>query len=119
MELVPLLAVRDTDASIEYYVNTLGFVLAARYPAEGVALWAHLQREGVSITIGPERDYPGSEAVAVKGVGVQLYIDTVDRNIDSLHTEFTNRQVEVVMPVTLSGTGAIFSGRWIYAEAPE
>lgn len=38
MELVPLLAVRNMDTSIDYYESTLGFVLTDNYPAEGAAL---------------------------------------------------------------------------------
>ncbi|MEP0984263.1 VOC family protein [Ekhidna sp.] len=91
-----VLAVQNLHASINYYIDQLGFSLV--WQIEG---WALVQRDSISIMLGECQD--DISAHETNNHSYFAYIEVTD--IDSLHQEFTHNNVEFVSQLATKDWG--------------
>lgn len=84
----PGFTVNDVQASIDWYTNVLGFVMADPWKDNGKLVGAQLQAGTASIYIGQDDFAKGRDRV--KGVGVRLYCDTA-QDLDMLASNIKAR----------------------------
>ena len=75
------LTVKDLQKSLNYYLDTLGFVIERKIEREGILRSVALKAGDVSISINQDDGAKGWERV--KGEGFSLRI-TTDQNIDEI-----------------------------------
>lgn len=101
-KLRTMLAVRDLPETIEFYERVLGYQCAARVSDdEGRAVWAHLDRDAVSLmfTWDPPHDHgPGEEHSHDPALNGSLYF-TVD-DCDEVYREVKAANGEVIWEPT-------------------
>jgi PhnB protein len=92
--LFPFLAVRDTDAAIEFYGRAFGATVRERLEAPNGAVVAVLEIEGMPFGIAteaPELGTPSPETAGATTVRVSLHVDDPDavaaRAVDAGATE--------------------------------
>ncbi len=85
--LSPILAVADIDASIEFYVQKLGFSKNWSIPnANGKTDFASVKFADAEILLGVLEGFVEPDDVQKRGIGVQLYIE-VPQDIDSIYNQ--------------------------------
>lgn len=93
MPMFPSLSVTDVAASVDWYVNMLGFVSVFNLPApNGGFAMAHLRwRKYADLLIVPDVD--SNQTAHLKGVGVSLSF-LVDRtNVDDMATDLLGKGI--------------------------
>lgn len=74
--LSPILAVTDIDASIDFYVQKLGFSKNWALPnASGKTDFANVKFADMEILLGVLEGFVAPEDVDKRGIGVQIYIE--------------------------------------------
>jgi catechol 2,3-dioxygenase-like lactoylglutathione lyase family enzyme len=85
----PILRVRDMKASIEYYVDRLGFHVNWGYPSEGESFFASIARDDCNLFL----------SVGDQGhLGTWVWIDGKD--VDALHAELVATGAKIRNPPT-------------------
>lgn len=98
--LVPVLDVRDVDASIEFYCGVLGFTLHDKLEWGGKTEWALLRADSVQLMLSASQD-SDNEELPQKAEGMFfLYHD----NLDSLLVYLGSRGYDAT-PDLLSASG--------------
>ncbi|WP_293677781.1 VOC family protein [uncultured Phenylobacterium sp.] len=107
--LTPELDVADLEASLGFYVRTLGFKVRYRRPEDR---FAYLEREGAELMLeeaaGPGRRFRTAELEHPYGRGMNLQIAC--SNAARLHARVVAAGAEVVIPLET---------RWYRADAVE
>ncbi|MBO6574006.1 MAG: VOC family protein [Rhodothermales bacterium] len=86
-----VLAVRDLEASTEYFVEVLGF---ERDPIEAPG-WSFLSRGAVLLMLGECPD----EVDAGETGNHSWFLHVMTEGVDELHDEFLSRGAEIVVPI--------------------
>jgi PhnB protein len=122
--LYPFLAVRDTDAAVEFYARAFGATVRQRVEAPTGVIVAVIEIEGMPFGIAteaPELGTPSPETVGATTVRVSLHVGDPDavaaRAVDAGATEmfpvadqpYGLRQGRVVDP---------FGHHWLIADGP-
>jgi uncharacterized glyoxalase superfamily protein PhnB len=79
--VMPSLTVNDLQASVAWYRDVLGFVLAEEYKWDGKVMGARMVADSVEILLGQDDFGKGKDRV--KGAGLRLYCVTA-QDIDAL-----------------------------------
>jgi len=99
--VVPLLAVDDVRAAVEFYETRLGFVREFVYPAEAPA-FATVGRDGARLMLeaatGFAAKFGMEAAVWPRGRGVDLNV-TLDGDLDGYYGRVTAAGAEVARPI--------------------
>lgn len=87
----PDLGVQNIRASVDYYVNTLGFESMGIFDHEGTPVHAEVANGGVRFMFGPVAMAEGAFAAklrdgAVRGAGVAFYL-SMDAGIDEYYAQ--------------------------------
>jgi lactoylglutathione lyase len=90
---VPFFMVRDMEASLQFYVERLGFKLANQWTPRGKIEWCWLERDQVSLMLQESRE---EKFDGIKGKGVSICFQCVDAL--TLYREFTAKGVEIKEP---------------------
>ncbi|HEX5152721.1 MAG TPA: VOC family protein [Parafilimonas sp.] len=100
---VPFFWVTDIEASIQYYVNGLGFAIANRWIDEGKTRWCWLQREGAALMLQElqEEMYRADMPSEKKGAGISIYF--ICKDALALYKEFVSKGVTVSKPFVGNG----------------
>ena len=93
---VPFFMVRDMEASLDFYVNKLGFKLTNQWTPRGAIEWCWLQREAVSLMLQQPRDRDKFDSQGPKGTGVSICFQCADAL--ALYHEFTAKGVDIREP---------------------
>ena len=93
---VPLFMVRDMEASLNFYIEKLGFTITNQWTPHGKIEWCWLQRDAVSIMLQEPRDREKFDQEGPKGKGLSICIQCNDAL--ALYQEFTARGVEINEP---------------------
>lgn len=93
---VPFFMVRDMEASLNFYVEKLGFTITRGWTPRGKIEWCWLQREEVSLMLQEGRDREKFDAEGPKGKGVSICFQCVDAL--ALYHEFMAKGVEIKEP---------------------
>jgi uncharacterized glyoxalase superfamily protein PhnB len=105
--VVPLLAVADVRAAVEFYEGRLGFTREFVYPATG-PVFATVRLDGARLMFEAydsfAAKYGGEAAGAPHGRGVDLNL-TVDGDIDAYYRKVTTGGVVPVRPIFTTDYG--------------
>ncbi|MFC2062754.1 zinc ribbon domain-containing protein [Chloroflexota bacterium] len=95
--LSPTLAARDVKATIDYYVNSLGFKTGMVFPSIDNPEYADLTKDGVVLMFIPAAGLGigGGEKL---GTGVNLYL-AIDGDIDEYYAELKKRCVRIAVDI--------------------
>jgi lactoylglutathione lyase len=93
-ELVPLLFVQDITASVAFYVDQLGFTLAAKWEPNGKLAWCRVARDGSAIMLQQAEDEDGPAEGRGRGIGFYFNCDSVD----AIYAEFSGRGLVLKQP---------------------
>lgn len=88
--LSPILACKDVQASIDYYVGKLGFELIFSMPgnAPDTVDFAGVKLGDAEILLGVTEGFVADEDLSKRGIGVQLYINLPDTfDIDAIYQQ--------------------------------
>ncbi|MDP9048344.1 MAG: VOC family protein, partial [Bacteroidota bacterium] len=85
---VPFFMVRDMEASLNFYLEKLGFTITNQWTPRDKTEWCWLQREGVSLMLQEPRD-PSKFDHGPKAVGISICFQCADAL--ALYHEFTAR----------------------------
>ena len=75
------MTVKDLDASVDWYCHAIGFVVDKRYERDDVTTGVALKAGAVKLLLNQDDGAKGEERV--KGVGISLYLSTV-QDVDAL-----------------------------------
>jgi catechol 2,3-dioxygenase-like lactoylglutathione lyase family enzyme len=92
---VPFFMVMNMEASLQFYVNKLGFTLANQWTPRGKIEWCLLQRDGVWLMLQEPRNkeqFNGTE----KGKGISICFQCKDAL--ALYHEFSSHNIEIKEP---------------------
>ncbi|HMR82827.1 MAG TPA: VOC family protein [Niabella sp.] len=92
---VPFFMVTSMDASLQFYVDKLGFTLTNKWTPRGKIEWCWLQRDGVSLMLQEPRDKDQFNETE-KGKGVSICFQCKDAL--ALYHEFTKQNIEIKEP---------------------
>ena len=85
---VPFFIVTDMEASLDFYVNKLGFKLTNQWTPRGKIEWCWLQRDSVSLMLQqPRDDKHWLYNLAEPGKGISICFQCADAL--ALYDEFT------------------------------
>ena len=92
---VPFFMVTNMDASLQFYIDRLGFTLTNQWTPRGKIEWCWLQRDGVSIMLQEPRN---KEQLidTEKGKGVSICFQC--RDALALYDEFIKKDIEIKEP---------------------
>lgn len=93
---VPFFMVRDMQASLNFYVNQLGFTITNQWEPRGTIEWCWLQREAVALMLQEERNKEKFDQQGPRGTGVSITFQCTDAL--ALYHEFTAKGVEIKEP---------------------
>ncbi len=100
--LSPILAVKDIEASIEFYTQKLGFKHEWSMPpgANGKTDFACVGFDGSEILLGTLEGYVAAGDEAKRGIGIQLYIELSSGiDIDSLYNQAKTSGVAITREI--------------------
>jgi lactoylglutathione lyase len=93
---VPFFMVRNMDASLNFYVDKLGFKITNQWTPRGKIEWCWLQREAVSLMLQEQRNKEKFDQEGPKGKGISICFQCVDAL--ALYHEFTAKGIEIKEP---------------------
>jgi lactoylglutathione lyase len=93
---VPFFMVRDMDASLNFYVDKLGFTVTNQWTPRGKIEWCWLQRDGVSLMLQEPRNREKFDQEGPKGKGLSICFQCEDAL--ALYHEFTAKGIEINEP---------------------
>lgn len=93
----PMLCVRDMKKSIEFYRDVLGFTLGMVFPDVEHAEYADLQKDGMSVMLGPAKS-AGISPRAKLGTGVYIYIQ-IDGDVEEYYTQLKGKGVSMLFDI--------------------
>lgn len=93
---VPFFIVKDMQASLDFYLNKLGFTLANQWTPRGKIEWCWLQRGPVALMLQEPRSHEKFDAVGPKGNGVSICFQCEDAL--ALYHEFSAKGVQTQEP---------------------
>ena len=89
--ILPVLPVADVDATVDYYVETLGFEERFRqHDPEGVARNAQLSFEDSTLMLNLNPEH-----AKLEGGGIYLWIRLFDKKIDEYYQSLQNAQANI------------------------
>jgi uncharacterized glyoxalase superfamily protein PhnB len=99
--LSPILAVADIDASVEFYVQKLGFSKNWSIPdATGKTDFASVQLGDAEILLGVLEGYVEPEDLGKRGIGVQIYIElSQDLKVDDIYDKAKNGGANIIKDI--------------------
>ena len=102
-QVVPFLAVKDMDASIQFYIDGLGFEYKNKWIDDGVLRWCQLQLGGASLMLQEfkTKGHDSRQFSDHKGEGVGLCF-FCDDAVQFYH-DIIARGVEATVPVVSNG----------------
>ena len=101
---MPALTVNDIQASIAWYRDVLGFMMAEEYHWEGKLMGARLQAGHVQILLGQDDFAKGRDRQ--KGEGFRLYYITTSQEVDQLAADIKARGGQLTQEPTDQPWGA-------------
>jgi catechol 2,3-dioxygenase-like lactoylglutathione lyase family enzyme len=93
---VPFFMVRDMEASLDFYLNKLGFTITNQWTPRGKIEWCWLQRDAVAFMLQQPRNHDKLDQAGPKGTGVSIAFQCADAL--ALYHEFTAKGVEINEP---------------------
>lgn len=101
--VVPFLGVRDMRASLQFYVNGLGFTLVKRWEPDGQIRWGWLERGGAALML-QEFWQDGSHEGAPEGVlGAGMCLYFICQDAIALYHELRGRGIDASTPFVGNG----------------
>jgi len=94
--IMPILAVRDTQASIDFYTQSLGFQLVFSMPGEGGSTVFAIVSLSETASIGLMADTETSDRG--KGVALMTYV-TPETDIDAYYSDVQAKGVSIVREI--------------------
>jgi uncharacterized glyoxalase superfamily protein PhnB len=91
--IVPAFETWDMEATLDFYVNILGFAVDSKMDNEGKVFWAMLRRNNIWLMFSDPNKHIGNKTPKFTG---QLYIYTND--VDSVWT-FVKDKVKIAYPI--------------------
>jgi catechol 2,3-dioxygenase-like lactoylglutathione lyase family enzyme len=92
---VPFFMVMNMEASLQFYVDKLGFILANQWMPRGKIEWCLLQRDGVSLMLQEPRNKEQFNDTE-KGKGISICFQCKDAL--ALYHEFSSHNIETNEP---------------------
>src|SRR3954468_4421757 len=92
---VPFFMVTNMDASLQFYVDKLGFTITNQWTPHGKIEWCWLQHDSVSLMLQESRNQEQFNEVE-KGKGVSICFQCKDAL--TLYHEFIKHDIEVKEP---------------------
>jgi lactoylglutathione lyase len=102
-QAVPLFCVRDIEASVRFYVDSLGFEMTKTWIDEGKLRWCWLQLGDAALMLqefwkeGRHRNVPEGK------VGIGVSINFICRDALTIYRELTSRGVDASRPFVGNG----------------
>jgi lactoylglutathione lyase len=93
---VPFFMVRDMEASLNFYVEKLGFTKTIDWTPRGKIEWCWLKRDEVSMMLQEPRNKEKFDGEGPKGKGLSICFQCVDAI--ALYHEFMAKGVEISEP---------------------
>jgi len=93
---VPFFMVRDMEASLDFYINKLGFKITNQWTPRGKIEWCWLQRDAVALMLQEPRDKDKFDQQGPKGTGISTCFQC--RDALALYHEFTAKGVAIEDP---------------------
>jgi lactoylglutathione lyase len=93
---VPFFMVRDMEASLNFYVDKLGFKKTIDWTPRGKIEWCWLKRDEVSIMLQEPRNKAKFDQEGPDGKGISICFQCADAL--ALYHEFTAKGVEIKEP---------------------
>ncbi len=101
--VMPFFAVSDMDASLRFYIDGLGFVMAERWIDEGTVRWCRLQRGGAALMLQDFRRDGGKSWSPDGPLGLGVSIMFFCRDALSIYREFLARGLTPSVPFVGNG----------------
>ncbi len=98
-QAVPLFLVAKMEASLQFYVDRLGFKMTNKWIDDGKLRWCWLELGGASLMLQEFKREGHDSWVPESRVGVGVSIYFICRDALALYREFSQRGVEVKRPV--------------------
>ena len=92
-DLIPILICEDVQASIEFYINVLGFTVTGREDDLGKTGWASLNQGAVQIMLASPTYLP--DPIKVEGYYPQALFYFYPENVEALHAALLEQGHEV------------------------
>jgi uncharacterized glyoxalase superfamily protein PhnB len=93
----PTLAVRDMKATLDYYVNMLGFKAGMTFPSLDEPEYADISKDGMVLMFVPTKNL-GITSGEKLGTGVNLYLQ-IDGDIDVYYYQLKKRGVNITVDI--------------------
>ena len=93
---VPFFMVRDMEASLEFYVEKLGFMITNQWTPRGKIEWCWLERDQAALMLQEPRQKGEPNPMNEQGKGVCICFQCVDALV--LYREFIDKGVEIKEP---------------------
>ena len=101
---MPALTVNDIQASMAWYRDVLGMIVAEEYPWEGKLMGARLKAGHVEVLLGQDDFAKGRDRK--KGEGFRLYFVTTSQEVDKLAADIKARGGQLTQEPTDQPWGA-------------
>jgi predicted lactoylglutathione lyase len=95
IQAVPFFGVSDMEASLQFYLKGLGFVMTNQWTPRGTIEWCWLQRDGATLMLQEYRKEIGAP-VEKRGVGISINFMCEDAL--ALYYEFTAKELPASEP---------------------
>jgi uncharacterized glyoxalase superfamily protein PhnB len=99
-ELMVALTADDVERSLRFYADGLGFTVEERMEEDGKLLGVMLVAGGCHLGLSQDDWAKGRDRK--KGIGLRMFVDTLDQDLDALAARFRANGVEVDGPKTES-----------------
>lgn len=93
----PTLAVRDMKATLDFYINALGFKLGMTFPTIDNPEYADVSKDGMVLMFLPAENL-GIGKDEKLGTGVNLYMQ-IEGDIDAYYSELKKRGVRIAVDI--------------------
>jgi lactoylglutathione lyase len=92
---VPFFMVMNMDASLQFYIDKLGFIMINQWTPNGKIEWCRVQRDGVSLMLQEPRNKEQFKETE-KGKGISICFQCKDAL--ALYHEFIKNKIEIKEP---------------------
>ena len=97
-ELIPLIWVKDIEATVSFYRDRLGFQMAASWEEDGKLNWCRMERDGAALMF--QKPHHGHINLDARPRGVILYFICDDA--EAMYTDLMARGLTPKPPTTVS-----------------
>lgn len=98
-QAVPFFNVKDIEASLRFYVDSLGFTMKNSWTPEGKLCWCWVERDGVALML--QEYLPAHVPTEKLGVGVSVCF--ISEDAIALYHEYKARGVDASRPFVGNG----------------